>query len=53
MRFAIIGAGAMGGLIGGYLAKSGNEVVLIDVWRDAMDIVSTKGLRIDNQHGAP
>lgn len=52
MRIAILGAGAMGGLFGGYLARAKNDVVLIDVWREAVESMTTTGLRIDNQLGA-
>ena len=34
MKIAILGGGgAMGGLFGGYLARAGNDVTLIDVSR--------------------
>jgi 2-dehydropantoate 2-reductase len=39
----------MGGLFGGYLAKAGGEVILIDVWREAIETITARGLRIDNQ----
>ena len=51
MRIAIIGAGAMGGLFGGYLAKAGNDVTLIDVRREAVERMAADGLRIDDKSG--
>ena len=48
MKIAIIGAGAMGSVIGGLLAKAGNEVTLVDVWREAVEAINTKGLRIND-----
>src|SRR5256885_3087333 len=52
MRIAILGGGgAMGGLFGGYLARSGEDVVLIDVSRPAVDAINAKGLRIDERDG--
>lgn len=48
MKIAVIGAGAMGSVVGGLLAKSGNDVTLIDVWRDAIEHINSKGLRIDD-----
>jgi 2-dehydropantoate 2-reductase len=52
MKIAILGAGAMGGLFGGFLTKAGNDVILIDVWREAVESMRAKGLRIDNQREA-
>jgi 2-dehydropantoate 2-reductase len=51
MKIAVIGAGAMGSVIGGLLAKAGNEVALIDVARDAIDNINAKGLRLDDKSG--
>lgn len=31
-RIAVIGAGAVGGYVGGYLARTGQDVALIDPW---------------------
>lgn len=52
MKIAIIGAGAMGSLYGGYLNKSGNEVYLIDVWKEHVDAINTNGLQIEEPSGA-
>ncbi|MCF8001606.1 MAG: ketopantoate reductase family protein [Halanaerobiales bacterium] len=46
MKIAIIGAGAMGSLFGGYLSKSGNEVTLIDIWEEHVNKIKNKGLVI-------
>ena len=46
MKIAIIGAGAMGSLYGGYLAKAGNQVYLLDVWQEHVDTVNQNGLVI-------
>jgi len=46
MKIAIIGAGAMGSLYGGYLAKAGNEVFLLDVWQEHVDAINQQGLVI-------
>jgi len=51
MKIAVLGAGAMGSLFGSRLAKSGNDVWLIDVWREAVDAVNERGLRIDDKAG--
>lgn len=45
MKIAIVGAGAMGCLYGAKLSTvSENEVYLIDVWKDHMEAVRSKGL---------
>jgi 2-dehydropantoate 2-reductase len=51
MKIAILGAGAMGSVIGGLLAKSGHDLTLIDVWREAIDAINTRGLRLDDKQG--
>lgn len=51
MKIAVIGAGAMGSALGGALAKSGNDVTLVDVWRDAIDRINTSGLKIEDKAG--
>ncbi len=48
MKIAIIGAGAMGCLFGGKLSASpGNQVYLLDVWKDHMDAVNANGLLME------
>jgi 2-dehydropantoate 2-reductase len=47
MKIAIIGAGAMGSLFGGYLALGGHEVSLIDVNADHVAAINAKGLVIE------
>jgi 2-dehydropantoate 2-reductase len=49
MKIAVIGAGAMGSVIGGLLAKAGNDVTLVDVWKDAVVTINAKGLRINDE----
>ena len=51
MKTAILGAGAMGSVIGGLLAKAGHDLTLIDVWREAIEAINTRGLRIDDKQG--
>lgn len=45
MKIAVLGAGAMGCIYGGYLSQN-NEVWLIDVWKEHVDMINAKGLRI-------
>lgn len=49
MKIAILGAGAMGSLFGGYLAKSNNQVYLIDINEGHVEAINTKGLIIRRQ----
>jgi 2-dehydropantoate 2-reductase len=51
MKIAVLGAGAMGSVIGGLLAKAGNEVTLIDVVKPAIDAINASGLKIEDKAG--
>lgn len=42
----------MGGVFGGMLVRGGHAVTLVDVWREAIDTINTRGLRIDDKSGA-
>ena len=46
MKYAILGAGAMGSIIGAVLAKGGQEVVLVDPYKEHMEKVARDGLRV-------
>jgi 2-dehydropantoate 2-reductase len=49
MKTVIIGAGAMGSLLGGLLSLSGNEVWLVDIWKEHIDAIRSKGLAIEKK----
>lgn len=51
MRLAVIGAGAVGSVVGGLLARAGEDVTLIGR-RPHVDAVNRNGLRIDGALGA-
>jgi 2-dehydropantoate 2-reductase len=51
MKVAVLGAGAMGSVIGGLLAKAGHDVTLIDVWKPAVDAINARGLQIEDKAG--
>lgn len=51
MRICLIGAGSMGSLYGGLLARSGEEITLLDPWREHVDAISRRGLHIDGIGG--
>jgi 2-dehydropantoate 2-reductase len=51
MKIAILGAGAMGSVIGALLHEAGNDVTLIDVSRPAIEAVTSRGLIIQDKAG--
>ena len=52
MKVAVLGGGgAMGGLLGGYLARSGLEVALVDVRPDTVATINDGGLTITEADG--
>ncbi|MBI2846723.1 MAG: 2-dehydropantoate 2-reductase [Chloroflexi bacterium] len=46
MRIAVVGAGAIGGFVGGLLAKAGEDVTLIDRWQEHVEAINLNGLQI-------
>lgn len=50
MKYAILGAGAMGSIIGGVLAKGGQEVLLVDPYREHMEKINKDGLKLTLVH---
>jgi 2-dehydropantoate 2-reductase len=52
MQFAVIGAGNIGCLYGGNLARIGEQVTLIDIWEEHIDQIRAHGLQMDGLHGA-
>ena len=46
-RIAIVGAGALGGYVGGNLAHLGHDVTLIDPWPQHVETIRAKGLELD------
>ncbi len=51
MKYAVIGAGNIGCLYGGNLARIGHDVTLIDIAADHVDSINSNGLRMDGLHG--
>jgi 2-dehydropantoate 2-reductase len=45
-RIAVIGAGAVGGYLGGHLARTGNDVTLIDPWPEHIEAIRRDGLHL-------
>ncbi|MDD2498636.1 MAG: 2-dehydropantoate 2-reductase [Desulfitobacteriaceae bacterium] len=46
MKFTVIGAGAIGGVIGAYLAKGSRDVELVDVALEHIKILNDQGIKI-------
>lgn len=51
MRFVICGAGAIGGVIGGQLAKAGKDVMFIEKLQDHSTALRQNGLQLRGVHG--
>lgn len=50
MKIAVVGAGAMGSLFGGYLSQK-NDVYLVDIWAEHVQAINENGLKIEEQDG--
>jgi 2-dehydropantoate 2-reductase len=49
MKTVIMGAGAMGSLFGGLLALGGEEVWLVDIWKEHIAAIRSKGLVLEEK----
>ena len=49
-KIAIAGAGAMGSRIGTYLKQSGQDVTLIDYWKDHVHQINEKGIEVQTEY---
>ena len=50
-RIAVVGAGAVGGCVGGRLADAGEDVILIDQWPENIDYIKENGIHISSSEG--
>ncbi|QIK57104.1 2-dehydropantoate 2-reductase [Erysipelothrix sp. HDW6A] len=46
MKILVAGAGAMGSRFAYMLVKSGNDVVITDSWKQHIDVINNKGLKV-------
>lgn len=46
-RIAVVGVGALGGYVGGWLAHTGEDVTLIDFWPENIEAIRRNGLSLD------
>jgi len=51
VKIAIVGTGAMGSVYAGLFAAAGHEVWAIDRWREHVDAMRAKGLRVEGASG--
>jgi len=50
VKFAVVGAGAIGGYLGGWLAASGEDVVFVARGRN-LEVIKSRGLRVVGEDG--
>ena len=46
-QIAVVGVGALGGYVGGWLAHAGEDVTLIDFWPENIETIRSRGLELD------
>lgn len=51
MRICVIGAGGMGSVFGGLLARAGHDVTFVDTWEQNVAAINASGLRLDGVKG--
>ena len=51
MRIGIIGAGAIGSVVGGMMTKAGRDVTLIDQWPEHVEAMRRRGLQLSGTCG--
>lgn len=51
MKFTVVGAGGIGGLIGAWMARDGHDVAFVEQWREHVDAINQHGLRVDGARG--
>ena len=51
MKIAVVGSGAIGGLLGSLLMQSGEEVTFVDVWEEHVRTMQTSGLTVVGPNG--
>ncbi len=52
LRLVVMGAGAVGGYVGGQLARAGYRVALVDAWAEHVDHINAHGLRLTDPLGS-
>ncbi len=52
MKIVVIGAGPVGGIVGGRLAREGYDVTLVDIDAEHVRVICEQGLRVDVPDGS-
>jgi 2-dehydropantoate 2-reductase len=52
LRLVVMGAGAVGGYVGGQLARAGYRVTLVDAWAEHVEHIRAHGLRLSDPLGS-
>ena len=52
LRLVVMGAGAVGGYVGGQLARAGFRVALVDAWAEHVDHINAQGIRLTDPLGS-
>ena len=47
MKIACVGVGAIGGSLAGFIAKDGGDILLIDGWKEHVEVMNENGLTLD------
>jgi 2-dehydropantoate 2-reductase len=50
-RIGVMGSGAVGSIVGGLIADSGEDVTLVDQWPEHVETIRRQGLRLDGACG--
>ena len=50
-HIVFIGAGAVGGYVGGHLARAGRDVNLVDPWPEHVDAINRDGIKLGGSQG--
>ncbi|MEO7729241.1 MAG: 2-dehydropantoate 2-reductase [Burkholderiales bacterium] len=50
-KIAFVGAGAVGGYVGGHMARAGHDVTLIDPWASHVAQIKSRGLQLGGTQG--
>src|SRR5512137_104214 len=51
MRIVFVGAGAVGGYVGGHIARTGEDVTLIDPWPEHIEYIKQHGIQLSGTQG--
>jgi 2-dehydropantoate 2-reductase len=51
MKFTVVGAGGIGGLVGAWMTRAGYDVTFVEQWTEHADAIAQRGLHIDGARG--